>query len=140
MELLDEMEAKYAPHDDPGFQLVPPLFDQCANVLYNKIGQPAVSSATMWDVYRQLLHQFHACEDAGLDIILTSHCSAMEDFENEPKMEVLNMKPFRLGSDIGPKNGMYIGGALGSGPSVLETDDRPEFEYGYFTTDNENSD
>lgn len=140
-ELLDEMEATYAPRDDPVFQLVPTLFDQRAKHLYSVIGQPVVSSSTMWDIFRQLLHQFRTLEDPDLEGVLTSHGLNMdEDLAGQPKLEVLaNMKPFRLGSNIGPKNAVYVGGVLESSEPDNQRQDE-QYEYAYLTTDSEEED
>jgi hypothetical protein len=111
-ELLDKVEAQFAPPDDPVFQLVPPLFDQRAREHYLKIGQPIVSSDTLWTIFRQLLQQFQADEeDVELMDSLVTHKDLQVGLHDE-KMELLpNMKPFRNGAGImGPKGSHYAGG------------------------------
>ena len=57
--LLDEAERIYVPSNHPIFQLVPPLFETHAQMLYLRMGQPIISSNTFWAVYLQLLQTFH---------------------------------------------------------------------------------
>ncbi|KAF8218486.1 hypothetical protein L208DRAFT_1350965, partial [Tricholoma matsutake] len=54
-ELLDEVEALYAPQDHPVFELVPHTFHERADNLYAAIGQPAITVETFWDIYLDLL-------------------------------------------------------------------------------------
>jgi hypothetical protein len=55
-ELFDEMEAQWAPQNDPVFELTPPLFTTKIREAYEYLGCPAVSSRNFWDVYCDLLH------------------------------------------------------------------------------------
>jgi hypothetical protein len=36
--VFDEVEQEYAPADHPIFELVPPAFNDCADILYTNIG------------------------------------------------------------------------------------------------------
>ncbi|KAK7036943.1 hypothetical protein R3P38DRAFT_3311626 [Favolaschia claudopus] len=59
-EKFDEMEAKWAPPDDPVFQLVPPLFKSQVERLQLQLGTPEVTGDNLWDVYSQLLTAFES--------------------------------------------------------------------------------
>ena len=153
-ELLDEVEAQYAPPNHPVFQLAPQAFDQRAHDLYADIGEPVVSSDTFWDIYRQLLQRFHESEsDHELLPIITAHSEDMQTLEEEnAQMDLLpNMKPFRNGNNIvGPCGHKYIGGlvnppahGLRGSFSLEEYQDSEDLapdvtpEYAYFTTEDE---
>ncbi|THG92966.1 hypothetical protein EW026_g8128 [Hermanssonia centrifuga] len=49
-DVFDAMETKFAPQDNPVFQLVPPLFHKMAEDYYAAIGCPTVTHATFWEV------------------------------------------------------------------------------------------
>ncbi|KAJ7037131.1 hypothetical protein C8F04DRAFT_1180848 [Mycena alexandri] len=55
-ELFDELDATWAPSDDPVFQLVPPSFQAEASVLYEHLGSPEVTLGSFWHVYVDLLN------------------------------------------------------------------------------------
>ena len=110
-EVLDSVEAQFAPPSDPVFQMVPPLFDQRAHEHYMKIGQPTIASKTLWMVYRQLLQQFQVEDDEELTESLAAHKSMQASLHDENMELLLNMKPFRNGAGIvGPKGSHYVGG------------------------------
>lgn len=72
-ELFDEIEQKWAPPDDPVFQLVPPTFEDQVSELYAAIGSPAVSSLSFsfWVIYVKLLLAFRNLpEDPSLEAAL----------------------------------------------------------------------
>ncbi|KAH9927320.1 uncharacterized protein B0H18DRAFT_926645 [Fomitopsis serialis] len=54
-ELFDEIEAIYAPRDDPVFKLVPDEFALRANAVWTAIGRPEPQFDTAWDIYRRIL-------------------------------------------------------------------------------------
>ncbi|KAH7905061.1 hypothetical protein BJ138DRAFT_1018219 [Hygrophoropsis aurantiaca] len=112
-ELLDEVEEKYAPSDHPVFDLVPPLFDQRANELYQAIGAPLVSSDNFWGVYQQLLSQFRSTTtgcDPQMETLLRSSSEPDEDDPNEIAI-LPDLKDLRLGANVvGPKGFQYLGG------------------------------
>ncbi|KAH7904042.1 hypothetical protein BJ138DRAFT_1186917 [Hygrophoropsis aurantiaca] len=126
-ELLDEVEAKYAPPDHPVFELVPPIFNQCAHDLYQAMGKPEVSSETFWDVYQQLLQRFQSTTQENPDMITLLRSSHDDDDASTNVNDIAiipNLKELRLGANvIGPK------GFHGSEP-----------EYAAFTSEEENSD
>lgn len=134
------MEAKYAPPDDPVFELVPLLFHERADILYSEIGRPPVSSETFWSVYRELLQQFHnsSGEDEGFNITLTTCYAACQELVHEG-MEILpHMKEFRNGSNIvGPRATYYVGGLE---YNRLLDDEDPQPEYAGFTSEEEDGD
>ena len=135
-ELLDEMEAIYAPPDHPVFTLVPPAFHEHVTELYLSIGEPEVTVGTFWDVYRDLLGRLREpAEDQLSDVLDTFQA----DLDNSPDDMALlpNMEPFRLGRplDLGGKS-TYIGGLAGSVPLNF---DRPGAEYALFTDSDDDS-
>jgi len=53
-DVLDEAEAKWAPPDDPVFQLVPLDFEYYVTRCFEDLGKPEVNFDTFWDVYHGL--------------------------------------------------------------------------------------
>jgi hypothetical protein len=51
---LDEAETRWAPPDDPVFQLVPPAFLKHVSSAYQTLQQPDVSFETFWDIFLEL--------------------------------------------------------------------------------------
>ena len=102
------MEQQWAPRDLPVFQLVPPAFDEQANVLYTNIGCPVVSSSTFWDVYKQLLSAFRALPTIPLLDEAVSAAACVEDVE----IPLLSgLRDLRYGDDgIGDLGYTYYGG------------------------------
>lgn len=52
--MLDEAEAKWAPPDDPVFQLVPSDVEPYMTRCFKDLGKPKVTYDTFWNVYREL--------------------------------------------------------------------------------------
>lgn len=53
-DVLDAVEANFAPSDDPVFQLVPPTFEFYVTSCFTEMGKPAVTFDTFWEVYNEL--------------------------------------------------------------------------------------
>jgi hypothetical protein len=53
-DLLTEAEKKWAPADDPVFELVPPPFQEIVDKCYDDLGRPAVTFESFWEVYCDL--------------------------------------------------------------------------------------
>lgn len=56
-DILDDVEAKWCPSDNPVFLLVPPEFELVAEGVYAEVGRPDVTSQSFWLVYSQMLHR-----------------------------------------------------------------------------------
>ncbi|KAJ7617636.1 hypothetical protein DFH06DRAFT_966509, partial [Mycena polygramma] len=52
---INDVRGVFAPPENEVFQLVPPDFQDIIAQIYMDIGQPPVTRASCWDVYRQLL-------------------------------------------------------------------------------------
>jgi hypothetical protein len=118
-EVFAKVKQEYAPTDRPIFELVPPAFNDCADILYTNIGQPAVQSNTFWDVYCQLLQQFRIEEHVVcIAPILMTHCNAVHALELEEEMPLLpNLKELQNGANVvRPLHAKYIGGMVNNPP------------------------
>ncbi|KAJ7763607.1 hypothetical protein DFH07DRAFT_867353 [Mycena maculata] len=84
-QILDEMEARFAPPDHEVFQLVPPEFDHWANIYYDAMERPVVQHETFWDIYCQLLAYFTQVPDVEVDlqIPLSSHKETARRIDKE---------------------------------------------------------
>ncbi|KAJ6534299.1 hypothetical protein B0H19DRAFT_1272015 [Mycena capillaripes] len=94
-ELFDEMEAQWAPQDDPVFQLTPPVFTAKIRAIYESFDSPPVTSDNFWDLYRSLLTAITPIQDELSD--------AIENYENgfDCQIELIpNQKPLREGVDV----------------------------------------
>lgn len=127
-ELLDEVEALYAPPGHSVFELVPPAFNEQVTEHYSAIGQPVVNVDTFWDIYCQLLEMLREQSGEQLTDILATHQMTLEQDINDCMMPLLpNMEPFRLGQplEIGGRSN-YVGG-LGSSELADMHDLIPEY-------------
>ena len=120
------MEQRWAPHDLPVFQLVPPAFNEQANILYSNIGCPAVSSSTFWDVYKWLLSAFWALPATPS---LDKAVSAAAAFVEGKEVPLLSgLRDLRYGDDgIGDLGYTYYGG-LSRPPALPPSTDSCEEE------------
>ena len=95
------MEEKYAPPDNPVFELVPPAFEIRAQHYYSALKLEAVGSKTFWNVYSALLHAFKS--ESGVDNELSPVWGELErsthvDQLESDKIDMLpGLKPFRAG-------------------------------------------
>ncbi|KAJ6553413.1 hypothetical protein B0H19DRAFT_1211058 [Mycena capillaripes] len=62
-DLFDEMEAQWAPPNDPVFELTPPIFTAKIRELYTSFGSPAVTSRNFWEIYCYLLNAIIPIQD-----------------------------------------------------------------------------
>lgn len=58
-EAFQYVREKFAPPSDPVFELVPPVFAQCAGQAYAQIGSPPLNPANIWEVYRKMAQTLH---------------------------------------------------------------------------------
>jgi len=126
------MEQRWAPRDLPVFQLVPQTFDEQANLLYDDLGHPAVSSSSFWDVYKQLLSAFRALPASSLLDEAVSLSAAAADVVEEEVPLLPGLRDLRYGNDeIGDLGYLYYGGL--SQPPVqppsTDSDDEEEIEH-----------
>ena len=105
--MLDTAEKKWAPPDDPVFQLVPPSFEPYVNQCFEELGKPEVDIESFWDVYRRLRDLVEVAIPG--DVVVAISEGTVDDGDNAPE-------PFALGHMKEP----VLGGA-----AVLE-DDRDE--------------
>ena len=107
-ELLNEMEALYAPPDHPVFELVPAAFHDHVSEAYSAIGEPNVNMETFWEVYLHLRQQLHEPRHQSLMEVLTSLHDQV-DLVDIPLLP--NLEQFRLGQPLNlGRRGAYIGG------------------------------
>ncbi|KAH7870716.1 uncharacterized protein C8R40DRAFT_1056282, partial [Lentinula edodes] len=70
-ELFDEMEAKYAPPDDPALQLTPPEFQVLADTVYASLGSPVITLNNLWGVYSDMLEGLRLLREAQTESFQT---------------------------------------------------------------------
>jgi hypothetical protein len=59
-EAIQYVRERFAPPDDPVFELVPPLFAEYVGVIYAQMGSPEVKYATIWDIYLHIIEELQA--------------------------------------------------------------------------------
>lgn len=116
MELVDRLEAEFAPPNHPVFQLTPPLFHERAVAFYARIGSPVITHQTFWNTYRQLLNCFlQDSESHGhgeeMVLLISSQCDQTEEVEQELIPLIEGMKELRQGDQV-----------IGAGPSTGDGD------------------
>lgn len=124
--MFDEMEACWAPRNNPVFQLVPPTFAQQAVMLYSDMGEPVVSSLMFWDVYQQLLAAFHALPDdpALVEVFLVANEGADEEVDVPA-----GLRELRHGGNVVGECGYIYYGGLENPPGINDEDDLDLHEY-----------
>jgi hypothetical protein len=99
-DIIDEAESRWAPPDDPVFQLVPASFLDHIVPIYEALGSPTISFDSMWGVFCQL-------RDAVIASIVAEHVTnelhAQTDFEQRMHTEY---PPFPGEFNPGP-NGIF---------------------------------
>lgn len=85
------MEAQYAPPEHAVFELVPKAFDDWAGLYYTKLGQPAVSFATFWDIYKDILAEFESQDETKVEFSSMLHTQG--SIERTVSTEVLDVLP-----------------------------------------------
>jgi hypothetical protein len=73
------MEKKYAPPDDPVFDLVPRAFAVCANAIWVDMGSPEPKFENAWEIY---LHICDALRSMAWDGVFQQSLSAASQPEN----------------------------------------------------------
>ncbi len=122
-EAVDHVESLYAPPDDPVFDLVPPIFDHYAQVMYREMDAPTLTSENIWDVYCELLERLEALQAAMDD---ENYIDCIEQWEvNENLMgkgDPEDLQPYPLIDGLDLRGGLddpredgsiYLGGING---------------------------
>jgi hypothetical protein len=142
-DLLDQMEAQFAPPDHEVFQLTPPEFHHWANVYYDEMNRPLVTHDSFWDVYRGLLDHFRQGPDAEADlgIPLSSHMETSRRIQEEEIPLLADQQPLRRVAAVIP-NGPESNSSLKiAGPSSSRTVEQfGAREYAHFTSSEESDD
>ena len=132
------MEAIYAPPGHPVFQLVPDLFDACANQYYDDAGQPVITSKTFWDIYCDILARFN-CDGINqeFDTIIQNHTEQQTAAFNNDIPVLANMRPFRPGQMVMGREirSEYMGGLLSSSSEMTSDMVPDERRFADFTSD-----
>ncbi|KAF7424812.1 hypothetical protein PC9H_010123 [Pleurotus ostreatus] len=123
-DLVDRAEQDHAPPGHEVHELVPPIFAARAHELYTKLGNPPVTSASFWDVYKTMLWEFcntptplsHPIASVLTAFDASKHV-APPDPENPLPENIVpllpGLKELRAGDDmVGelPEGFLYIGG------------------------------
>ncbi|KAF9062400.1 hypothetical protein BDP27DRAFT_1483240, partial [Rhodocollybia butyracea] len=125
-ELFDEMEAKYAPPDDPSLQLTPPEFQDIADNIYQQLGSPIVTLDNLWSVYTDMLAGLKQLWETEVESFQTVMNTADAAFDSNMPL-IPNLKELREGLEIMPGGPHYMGGLnAGKGPDVLEQEEDDE--------------
>jgi len=97
-ELINRLEAEYAPPSHEVFQLVPPAFHEHATHFYEAIGRPLVTYQSFWGIYRQLHHAFEATID--LDPVISAIPDTVNRIDNEKLSLLPEMQELRGGDGV----------------------------------------
>ena len=120
------MEEKWAPHDLPIFDLVPPAFENQITMFYEALGCPAVSSKSFWDVYSALLSAFHNLGE-NLQISESLKMADSGDEDHVPLLE--GLKELRYGDGgVGDLGYIYYGGLNSPSRTEAPVDSEEEVE------------
>jgi len=81
--LLEAAEAKWAPPEDPVFQLVPPDFESHVTQCFEDLEKPEVTFNNFWDVYCELRDLVGAVVPDDLTVLLSE--SILDDADGAPE-------------------------------------------------------
>lgn len=81
--MLEAAEAKWAPPEDPVFQLVPPDFESRITQCFEDLKKPVVNFDTFWDVYCDLRDLVETVVPDDLMVTLTE--SIRDDDDGVPE-------------------------------------------------------
>ena len=125
------MEQKWATPDDPIFQLTPPIFTEQAQVImYQSIGQPAVSLLTFWDVYLALLSAFHVLPD---DPELAAALAMGDEGAEADVLLLCDLQELWHGDNVVSDHGYVYYGGLKTPPINVDVEDIDIREYADFS-------
>ncbi|KAH9487316.1 hypothetical protein JR316_0001389 [Psilocybe cubensis] len=117
-EAIDEVRQIFAPPEDPVFQLVPPEFKHYADILYQSMESPVLTSENIWEVYSELLYRFENLDNA-VDFIeeCQVYIEAMELQDNEDNENSFKPQGRDLfgGIDNSKSDGTYYMGGVNNG-------------------------
>ena len=117
--LLDKAEEKWAPADDPIFDLVPPPFQNIADRCYDDLGRPSVTVKSFWTIYCAL----HDKVDATIPLaVITSLNRSILSEPGEGDLEA---------------PGLGMGNAVGAGEVYVDEEDEEDVFSVSFTIDND---
>jgi len=86
-DLLNEMEALWAPPDSPVFELTSKSFNMHAQQLYDSIGCPTIHYDSIWDVFSQLKDRIEdQLEDGGWATVATEFNLLQQNFEQDAQL------------------------------------------------------
>jgi hypothetical protein len=94
-DMLDEAEAKWAPPEDPVFQLVPPTFENYVTQCFEDLGKPEVTFETFWDVYCELWDLVEVAVPE--DVTMTLGESIRSDVGMKEPFELVDLEEPQLG-------------------------------------------
>ncbi|KAF8259295.1 hypothetical protein EI94DRAFT_1707224 [Lactarius quietus] len=91
---FDEIEKKYAPPDDPVFELVPRAFAEQANAVWTAMGSPQPKFDNTWEIYLHMRDVLRAvtAEPESLQQILSSLSTSCEP-QNSPNKIPATLMP-----------------------------------------------
>ncbi|KAJ7465042.1 hypothetical protein FB451DRAFT_1352670 [Mycena latifolia] len=99
---IKEVRDLYAPQDHEVFQLVPPDFNEIIVGMYAEIGKPPVTRESCWDIYLQLLNDFHVEQSDQLNrMIDEDEPRGQDDMDEDVELFAwFSDEEFAGGSDI----------------------------------------
>lgn len=85
-EAIQYVREKYAPPDNPIFELVPPTFAHYATQVYAHLGSPELSSRNIWQVYRDMVQHLEniAARALGED---EAYVNSLDEFEVQSQLD-----------------------------------------------------
>lgn len=92
-EAFQYVREQFAPPSDPVFELVPPVFAQCAGQVYAQIGSPQLNPANIWHVYREMVETLNNMTNSDGANANQDCIDAVDEWQVTESLQDLNREP-----------------------------------------------
>lgn len=105
MNVIDDVEAEWAPPDHPIFDLVPEVFRERIDGYLQELGNPVVNAETFWIVYVSILARFVSLDDGQvldptIQNAVSQHVISEQGVIAEPVAIIPGLRQLRQGDRL----------------------------------------
>jgi len=100
MDMIDGLEAEFAPRNHEVFQLTPPEFHTRASDFYNSLSRPPITFDTFWPIYHQLLECFTKADSEALLPVIDAYFGTIKRVDEEEIQLLPGQEELRVGGKV----------------------------------------